>query len=326
MNFDHIPQRPNSERYQKFIMIASGLFIFLVPGFFMYLGVGSVFEEGTFLYNLATGAAAIFCAILAVKTVESMEKKHKEQVYAWDDYWCAYWQRVNELEDQLADLPADAPEYEVQRVESDLSYMRGIEKRADLLYPDRRSSAKSDLVSSSSSFDYGKYKDNLRKNLPRDIFVFLIVIVASVFLVGYVILPKLDLPDFHFGSSNAKPAPTLSTSSQSSILQYYQHNYPQTWGYISKYADDPFNYLQYYHSVWGRLQVYHGDGIPFGTLTAFEQRLVSYPPIKSYIYLATGQTTYHSTPDCYTLLRSDVYAEPSKYFSLYDPCSKCVGE
>lgn len=175
-------------------------------------------------------------------------------------------------------------------------------------------------------FDHSKYKDNLRKNLPRDIFIFLIVIVASVILVCYVILPKLDLPDIHFGSSNAKPAPTLSTSSQSSILQYYQHNYPQTWGYISKYADDPFNYLQYYHSVWGRLQVYHGDGIPFGTLTAFEQRLVSYPPIKSYIYLATGQTTYHSTPDCYTLLRSDVYAEPSKYFSFYEPCSKCVGE
>ena len=312
MKFDSIPPRPHSELYQKFVLIVSFILILFIPCYFMSVGVGTVFEKETFIYRVAIGASTIFCLTVAINAVQSLEKKYMSQVYAWKDYWCAYWQRVNELEDQLINLPEDASEYEVKRLKNELSYMRGIEKQADLLYPDGRTSSK--RVSSPDSFVRSKF------------FILFAVIIVAVFLFVCVILPRLDLSGAPSTSPDGSAAPVLNVSSQSSILQYYQYYYPQTWGYIAKYSGDPFNYLEYYHSVWGRLQEYHGDGIVFDTLTSYEQTLVSYPPIGSYIYLVSGGVTYHSTPDCYTLLRSEVHSESSTRCKYYEPCSTCVGD
>lgn len=123
-------------------------------------------------------------------------------------------------------------------------------------------------------------------------------------------------------TSSTKSAPTNSAT----LITYYKMNFPMTWGYISKYADSPANYIVYYHNVWGDLQKYHGDGIPFDTLSRYEQSLVNYPPIGLYIYFAKGSNTYHSTRDCYTLLRSETSFRGAKSAYMYEPCSKCVGE
>lgn len=109
---------------------------------------------------------------------------------------------------------------------------------------------------------------------------------------------------------------------------YYSIFYPKTWAFIDKYADDPFEYAYFYHTHWGELQEQRGDGIPFNTLTPQEMALVNYPPIGDFIYVVKPTSdTYHSTEDCYTLLRSgDLITLRSWYRTQYEPCSKCVGE
>lgn len=310
-----VPSRPIPEKQQRRKESLSFLLVLFICAFSM-VSVSVALLDG-FLEKLFGLLAAYFSYWIASTISGNIREKHERISNAWLSYWADYWEEERLLRIEIDRLP-DSSE-DKQLLELKLSRMRDHYNR----YYCSNDAAE---VASSDRFDQSKYRNKFKKSVRFDLSIFVPVILIAIFLVGHVIIPKLDLSNFYPESSNAKPAPTLSTSSQSSILQYYQHNYPQTWGYISKHAEDPFNYLQYYHSVWGRLQEYHGDGIPFGTLTAFEQMLVSYPPIKSYIYLAVGQTTYHSTPDCYTLLRSDVYAEPAKYFSFYDPCSKCVGE
>lgn len=123
------------------------------------------------------------------------------------------------------------------------------------------------------------------------------------------------------------PAPMRTSSAASPLSFYYQMNYPMTWGYISKYSSAPESYLQTYDRIWGDLQRYHGDGIPFDTLSRYEQSLVNYPGIGSYIYFANASSReYHSTVYCYTLLRSNPVQRSSRYASQYNPCSKCVGD
>lgn len=125
----------------------------------------------------------------------------------------------------------------------------------------------------------------------------------------------------------AAPAPMRTSSAASPLSFYYQMNYPMTWGYISKYSSAPESYLQTYDRIWGDLQRYHGDGIPFDTLSRYEQSLVNYPGIGSYIYFANASSReYHSTVYCYTLLRSNPVQRSSRYASQYNPCSKCVGD
>lgn len=175
----------------------------------------------------------------------------------------------------------------------------------------------------------------------EDIRNFIIGLVAFVFVVAIA-------AGFLFPSENkvsplqtTKPAnatippyktaaPTSSTKTSSSnsatLITYYKMNFPMTWGYISKYSDNPSEYIVFYHDVWGDLQKYHGDGIPFDTLSWYEQSLVDYPDIGSYIYFAVGGKTYHSTRDCYTLLRSETSLRSSQFASQYSPCSKCVGD
>lgn len=121
--------------------------------------------------------------------------------------------------------------------------------------------------------------------------------------------------------------PSRNNASQSELLNYYQLHFPMVWGYISKNADDPFSYLQFYDSVWGDLQWYTGDGINFATLTPYEQKFVNYPAIGAYIYFSYSTAReYHSTDQCYTLLKSEPIARPSTQRNNYSPCSKCVGD
>lgn len=112
------------------------------------------------------------------------------------------------------------------------------------------------------------------------------------------------------------------------IVAYYQKNYPMVWGYIKKNASDPYSYIEFYHQVWGDLQEYTGDGINFDTLTWYEQSLVNYPDIGSFIYFANPDSKeYHSTNKCYTLLKSyPTSSKSSAYAYKYNPCSKCVGD
>lgn len=110
------------------------------------------------------------------------------------------------------------------------------------------------------------------------------------------------------------------------IAERYERDYPSTWSYISKHCDDPYDYVVYYDKIWGDLQEYNGDGIVFDTLSSYEQSKVNYPDIGKYIYYTSGSRTYHSTPLCYTLLRSNPYQRLSKFSDMYDPCSKCVGD
>lgn len=108
-------------------------------------------------------------------------------------------------------------------------------------------------------------------------------------------------------------------------LSYYQENYPMTWGYIRKNADNPASYVKYYHQVWGDMQAYTGDGINFDTLTRYEQSLVNYPRIGSYVYFASKTSKeYHSTSKCYSLLKSNPISRPASQRHNYNPCSKCV--
>lgn len=125
----------------------------------------------------------------------------------------------------------------------------------------------------------------------------------------------------------ATPTPRRTVSSSLSLALYYQINYPMVWGYISKYAAVPESYIETYDRIWGDLQRYHGDGIPFDTLSRYEQSLVNYPGIGSYIYFASASSReYHSTVYCYTLLRSTPVQRSSRFASQYNPCSKCVGD
>lgn len=128
-------------------------------------------------------------------------------------------------------------------------------------------------------------------------------------------------------TSTPTAQPSRNANSQAELLNYYQLHYPMVWGYIRKNADDPFNYLQFYDFVWGDLQEYCGDGVHFETLSRYEQSLVNYPSIGSYIYFAFATSReYHSTDQCYTLLKATPIARPATQRYNYSPCSKCVGD
>lgn len=119
---------------------------------------------------------------------------------------------------------------------------------------------------------------------------------------------------------------TSSSYASHKIVDRYEERYPRTLAYIENYAADPYEYIEFYDKVWGDLQRYNGDGIVFDTLSSYEQSLVNYPDVGKYIYYTSGSNTYHSTPMCYSLLRSEVLSRLAKYSYLYSPCSKCVGD
>ena len=170
--------------------------------------------------------------------------------------------------------------------------------------------------------------------------LFLIICCANEWLISddyrppvrssIVSTPRPTTPPSHTSvpRRTATPTPKRTTTTTTDLVRYYQVNFPQTWGYISKNADSPGTYLRTYDRIWGDLQRYRGDGIPFNTLTRYEQSLVHYPAIGNVVYVASSSSsTYHSTRDCYTLLKSSsVSAKPLSYMRQSGPCSKCVGE
>lgn len=125
-------------------------------------------------------------------------------------------------------------------------------------------------------------------------------------------VPSL-LPDF--------PAPAVDISPKT----LYMIKYPRTWRFIRNNALVPDSYVNYYHSVWGRLQANHGDGVIFDTLTDEEQAYVDYPPIGKNVYLTSVDSdTYHTTPNCYTLLKSNFIEVDASLTIVYKRCTKCV--
>ena len=163
-----------------------------------------------------------------------------------------------------------------------------------------------------------------------------VVFFGSIVVTAAILFSAaISIFDIQVIEPKEEPKPKTISAAKSSIPQlsrlnlakYYKENYPKTWGYIKKYADDPLDYVEFYDSVWGDLQEYMGDGIPFETLTKYEQSLVNYPKLWNTVFVAsTSSNTYHSTADCYTLLRSSPLAKPYSKYKDKDPCSKCVGD
>lgn len=152
--------------------------------------------------------------------------------------------------------------------------------------------------------------------------IVIILFVLFALLVSFILASSS-------GTSYTPPALSRATASPqpTNTGSYYERYYPNTWNYICKYTFSPYEYVKIYDRIWGDLQRYHGDGIPFATLTAYEQSLVNYPDHGQYIYVSSGSHTYHNTRDCYTLLRSTSVLRYSYISHIrYSPCSKCVGE
>lgn len=109
------------------------------------------------------------------------------------------------------------------------------------------------------------------------------------------------------------------------LREFYSVHYPTTWNYIHTRALNANSYLNYYHYIWGNLQINHGDGLAHGTLTEDQRALINYPPLGPDIYVATLDSPhYHSTPNCYDLLRSHPVKCSRSCSYKYVPCTKCV--
>lgn len=165
-----------------------------------------------------------------------------------------------------------------------------------------------------------------------------IAFVICVFLVP-IVIGFVASGDAFWSGGTVKQEPKISYSASidsvpeqnepTNNAKYYKKNYPMTWGFINKNYQYPDVYVDYYDRVWGKLQSFHGDGIVFDTLNSYEQSLVEYPSIKTFVYFANEKTDeYHSTTMCYTLLKSQKTIITRNYGCIgdYDPCSKCVGD
>jgi len=167
------------------------------------------------------------------------------------------------------------------------------------------------------------------RTLAFVISVFLVPIVIGLVVFGDSYFSGNPIKQEQEASYSASIASAPEQKEPTNNAKYYKKNYPMTWGYINKNYQYPDVYVDYYDRVWGRLQSFHGDGIVFDTLTSYEQSLVEYPSIKTFVYFANEKTTtYHSTTMCYTLLKSQntIITRNYGYIENYDPCSKCVGD
>ena len=129
MKYERIPPCPRSKNLQYFLYILVFVALVLGPGLLMYVGIGAIADKGTVLHTVLAGASSIFCLIVAVKAISSMEKKYDDQCYAWVVYWDEYWQHVHDLEVQIRDLPSSAPDHERQRLQLELATMHSIRER-----------------------------------------------------------------------------------------------------------------------------------------------------------------------------------------------------
>lgn len=152
------------------------------------------------------------------------------------------------------------------------------------------------------------------------------------------ITPKID-PDDYAPPAPPEPEPVpapppIPTPAPSALPDpfpapvyhlLYKSKYPKTWSYINKNAKNAESYVNYYHFVWGKLQEQHGDGIIYGTLTDDEQALIQYPPLGKCAYLSSETSdTYHSTPNCYSLLKSAPIVVDATQTVIRKRCTKCV--
>lgn len=111
------------------------------------------------------------------------------------------------------------------------------------------------------------------------------------------------------------------------LHKFYSSHYPTTWNYIKTHALNEYSYLNYYHYVWGNLQINHGDGLVHGSLTEEQRALVNYPQPGKYIYLSSLDSPhYHNTSNCYALLRYHPIECNRSCADRYAPCTKCVNQ
>lgn len=119
------------------------------------------------------------------------------------------------------------------------------------------------------------------------------------------------------------PEPTPDDLPNCPVL--YRTQYPASWSYIRHNAKNPESYVYYYHYVWGKLQEHHGDGIIYGTLSDEEQALVNYPNVGRLVYMSSvNSDKYHSTPNCYALLKSTPIEVDAIQAIVRERCTKCV--
>lgn len=141
--------------------------------------------------------------------------------------------------------------------------------------------------------------------------------------------PSLPPPPPPIPSVPSSPPVVLEPEPRESDLPncpvLYRVRYPATWAYIQHNAKNPYSYVYYYHYVWGDLQAHHGDGIIYGSLSEVEQNLVNYPNIGHLVYLSSASSDkYHSTPNCYSLLKSTPLEVDCSVCMTKQRCTKCV--
>lgn len=143
--------------------------------------------------------------------------------------------------------------------------------------------------------------------------------------------PPLQSPPLPSVNESVKVTPaipqqeTIVPAPSPTLLQTFHTKYPKSWYYIRKYARNSDSYLSYYCFVWGALQEHHGDGIIYGTLTNEEQSLVNYPSVGKRVWLSSESSdTYHSTPNCYILLKSVPIEADAIHAIVKKRCTKCV--
>lgn len=111
------------------------------------------------------------------------------------------------------------------------------------------------------------------------------------------------------------------------LHKFYSTHYPTTWNHIKTHALNEYSYLNYYHFIWGNLQINHGDGFVHGELTEEQRALVNYPQPGKYIYVSSLDSPhYHNTSNCYALLRCHPIECNRSCADRYIPCTKCVNQ
>lgn len=101
---------------------------------------------------------------------------------------------------------------------------------------------------------------------------------------------------------------------------------------VNQYCEDPIQYVgSVYNEYWGELTKAYGD-VCFETVPVEYRELIEYPYIiPSWMFRADTENAYsfHSIPDCYTLLRTPrslivkLSLSEAEQMGL-EPCSKCV--
>lgn len=129
MNFDIIPEAPLHAQVRDRLTKVLFLVIWIGAGGLMYIGVREVFGEQGFLHALFSVVVCYGSFYIATKTAQSFEEAQIKKTEVWDNYWYAYWDKVESLEKQIKEFPEDGREYDKECLKRELKYMQGIEER-----------------------------------------------------------------------------------------------------------------------------------------------------------------------------------------------------